>query len=407
MEAIDLIAKPFFFEFVAQQAAADPARLVLEAHRYPHVPMREAAEQVAARQKAKLKLPSWHAHPEVLFAPSLGMEQCSSEASARYKAQLLAGQSLVDLTGGLGVDTWAFAQHFGQVAYVEPQPGLCALARHNFPRLGVGHVAVHQAGAGDFLDSCPTVDAIYLDPARRNLAGQRVARLADCEPDLAALWPQMAQKTSQILIKTAPLLDLGAGLAELATFAPGWVREVLVVAVDGEVKEVLYLLGRPPGPAEPLVRAVNLAGTATEFAFARSEEAGAVAPLHPPDTYIYEPNAAVLKAGAFKLVAQRFGLAKLHPHTHLYTAPGWVDGFPGRAFQLQAVAKPDKKALAALVPAGQAHLTTRNFPLSVAQLRQQVGLRDGGDTYLFATTLVDQRKVVLVCQKVGAPPVQP
>jgi hypothetical protein len=408
MEAIDLIAKPFFFEFVAQHASADPARLVLEAHRYPHVPVREAAAQVAARQKAKAKLPSWHAQPEVLFPPSLAMEQCSSEASARFKAQLLAGQSLVDLTGGLGVDSWAFAQRFGQVAYIERQAGLCALARHNFPRLGVGHVAVHQAEAGKYLEHCAPADAVYLDPARRNLAGQKVARLADCEPDLAALWPQLAQKTAQVLVKTAPLLDLAAGLAELAVFAPGWAREVLVVAVDGEVKEVLYWLARPPGPAEPLVRAVNLAqGTVTEFAFARSAESAAAAPLGQPDSFIYEPNAAVLKAGAFKLVAQRFGLAKLHPHTHLYTGPQLVAGFPGRAFRLLGVAKPDRKALAAWVPGGQAHLATRNFPLSVAQLRRQLDLRDGGEVYLFATTLLDQRKVVLVGQKVDGLPPEP
>jgi len=409
MEGISLIAKPFFFDFVEAHRHSDPAKLMLEAHRYPEIPMRAAVQQILARQKAKTKLPSWHAHREVMFPPALAMEQCSSELAATFKASLVQGGSLVDLTGGLGVDTYFMAKSFAEAHYVERQPQLCALAHYNFPLLGGPRIAIHQSDASSFLSSFSAkVEMVYLDPARRDAAQRKVFKLADCEPDLRSLIPQLIHKTTSILLKTSPLLDIDAALGELGSYGSGVVREVIVLAVDNECKEVLFLWQNSAQvsslkAAQPTIRAVDLtkAGPIT-FAFSRAHEAAAKVDYASPQSFIYEPNAAILKAGAFKSVAERFGLQKLHPNTHLYTSEHRVANFPGRTFNLLAVSKLDKKVLSTWLPDGCANLTVRNFPLTVAEIRQKTGFREGGDHYLFATTLVDQSRAVLICQKVGA-----
>jgi THUMP domain-like len=394
-----LITNPDFFAFVAAHQAHDPAKLALSGSPYPH--LREAAAQVAARQKARAKLPQWAACPLVWFPGSLALEQCSSEAAARYKADLVQGRALADLTGGLGVDTRYFAGRFAQVHYVERQPALAEAAAWNLAQLGVPNVAVHHQAAEDFLAHLPQpIDCFYLDPARRAEQG-RVFQLQDCEPDAAAWLPRLLALAPQVLLKTSPLLDLAAARRQLHLAVPGALAQVVVLAVDNDCKEVLYLLNRPgaaPAP-EPTVRAVNLGrpGT-TEFAFTLAQEQAATAPLGPPENYLYEPNPAVLKAGAFKSVAVGYGLTKLHPHTHLYTSALAVPDFPGRRFRLKAQIKPDKRALKELIPAGRANLAVRNFPQTVAQLRQQLALREGGDEYLFACTLADGRKVILVTE---------
>ncbi|MCU0450032.1 MAG: class I SAM-dependent methyltransferase [Bernardetiaceae bacterium] len=383
---------------MAAHQAQDPAKLALGGGGYPH--LREAAAQVAARQKAKTKLPQWAACPQIWFPDRLALEQCSSEATARYKASLVQGGVLADLTGGLGVDASFFAERFKRVHYVERQPALAEAAAWNFAQLGLANVTVHAQPGEDFLAQPPEpVDCFYLDPARRAAQG-RVFRLADCEPDAAAWLPRLLALAPQVLLKTSPLLDLEAARRQLAQAVPGALAQVVVLAVDNECKEVLYLLNRPPTePPEPEIRAVNLGRpAATEFSFTLAQEQAAPVTLGLPDAYLYEPNAAVLKAGAFKSVAAQLGLTKLHPHTHLYTSPQPVADFPGRRFRLKAVAKPDKKALKALLIKGQANLTVRNFPQTVAQLRQQLVLREGGPNYLFACTLADGRKVLLLTE---------
>ncbi len=409
MEGISLIAKPFFFDFVEAHRYSDPVKLMLEAHRYPEIPMPEAVQQILARQKAKTKLPTWHAHREVMFPPALAMEQCSSEATALFKAGLVQGSSLVDLTGGLGVDAYFMAKSFAEAHYVERQPELCALAHYNFPLLGGPPIMIHQGEAFPFLSSFSAkAEVVYLDPARRDAAQRKVFKLADCEPDLRSLMPLLVHQTSTVLLKTSPLLDIDAGLSEWESYGSGVVREVIVLAVDNECKEVLFLwqnFAQAPSSnaGQPTIRAVDLTKAGpVSFTSSRAHEAAAKVEYAFPQSFIYEPNAAILKAGAFKSVAEQFGLQKLHPNTHLYTSGHCVANFPGRTFNLLAVSKLDKKALSAWLPDGCANLTVRNFPLTVAQIRQKTGLREGGDHYLFATTLMDQSRAVLVCQKVGA-----
>ncbi|CCH00814.1 hypothetical protein FAES_2805 [Fibrella aestuarina BUZ 2] len=357
--------------------------------------------QIQARQKARTKLPGWYANPALIFPPPLSVEQASSEATAAYKASLVGGGTLLDLTGGMGVDTAAFAARVARVTYLEQQPAVAAATAYNLLQLGLANVETQVGDGLAYLGNVPEpVDWLYLDPARRDERGGRVVGLADCEPDVLTYLPLVLAKGRNVLIKTSPLLDIEATLRQLPTC-----RAVHVVAVQGEVKELLFVLGQTERPASAVqLVAVDLRhdGPVT-FAFERADETRATVALTEwatgLPTYLYEPNAAVLKAGAFRLVGERFGLAKVAPHSHLYTGNRLVEGFPGRAFHIDALCKADRKTLLAHVPGGQANLTVRNFPQTVDLLRKQLSLREGGDVYVFATTLPNNDKRLIITRK--------
>lgn len=376
----------------------DPAALALQKPPVPGWSMPDIARQVEALRRIKTKIPAWYR--DGLMLPSgVPLEQCSSEATARFKAALFSGQRALDLTGGLGVDTYFLAQSFEAVDYVEQQEALCAAARHNFGVLEQDNVRVHHSTAAAFLEGAEAgaYDLVYLDPARRGDRQQRVFRLEDCSPDVLGLRQALFRLSDKVLLKTAPLLDLQLAMAQLQQVSRIW-----VLAVGDECKEVLYGLDKNAvfNGAIP-IEAVQIKkdGSATTFAFDFEAERAAAPPLSPPLQYLYEPHAAILKAGAFKSFAVRYGLAKLHPHSHLYTSEHWQPEVPGRGFEVKAVCKYDKKSVAAWVSGGSANIATRNFPESAETVRKKLGLKEGGAWYLFATTEQSGKKVVLVCQK--------
>ena len=388
--------------FISQHLTADVSQLIL--HPPPtatNLDLKKIAAQLTARQKARHKLPGWYASDALIFPPPLSVEQASSERAARYKASLVNGTALADLTGGMGVDAQAFAARVEQVWYVEQHPNLAALAAHNLPALGTNNVQIHAGNGLEFINEyAGRFDWLYLDPHRRDGQGGRVVQLADCEPNLLTpgVLPALLAKTNRILLKASPMIDLEATLRQL----PG-AMAVHVVAVAGEVKEILFMLGNDPVMTDDVsVTAVNLLPDeqTQTLTFRRGTELVSPVTFADPGPFLYEPNAAVLKAGAFRTVAARFGLAKLAPHSHLYTSPALVADFPGRAFILDTVIKPDLKAVRAVLPALKANLTVRNFPQTVADLRKKLGLADGGDVYLFATTLQNGNKRLLVCRKI-------
>jgi len=382
--------------FIREHEQDDPVDLMLKASRFPDVPMRKVAEQIQARKKARHKLPEWYQQKGVLFPPALSVEQASSESTARLKADLLSGQRLVDLTGGMGVDTFYLGKSFAQIDYVERQEKLLALAKHNFLQLGAAHIRLHQAEASAFLKALSgKVDCIYLDPARRDDQARKIFQLQDCSPNVLALKQLLLTKADQILIKTAPLLDIQLAIREL-----GQVSRVWVVSVKNECKEVLYLL-EPGQQREPLISTVNLLDDGKQhFDFRLSEEAGATANYSAPQSYLYEANASLLKAGAFLKVAVSYGLAKLHPNSHLYTSDNLRSDFPGRIFKLITQSKYNRKSLKSAVPGGKANISVRNFPESVKQIRKKTGIRDGGELYIFATTVMPQQRIMLICKRV-------
>ena len=279
---------------------------------------------------------------------------------------------------------------------------LAAVAAHNFAALGATNITCVVGTAVDYLAGVTTpVDCFYLDPARRDTRvgriGGRVVGLADCEPDVLAYLPLLLGKARNILLKTSPLLDIEATLRQLPT-----TQAVHVVAVQGEVKETLFVLGQQPvATADVQMTATNLReGTDSQiFTYRRGDEATATVILANPRTYLYEPNAALLKAGAFRLAGERFGLNKLAPHSHLYTAHHLAPNYPGRVFMVDTVCRADRKSVQQHVPDGQANLTVRNFPQSVDVLRKQLNLREGGDVYVFASTLPNGDKRLIITHK--------
>ncbi len=357
------------------------------------VDLRYALQQIEARQILVDKVPSWARCPDVEFPPHLSVEQCSSEAAARYKSGLLSGHSLVDLTGGLGVDCHFLSQRFAQTDYVEREPHLAALAAQNFAVLG-DKIRVHQADCEDFLPTMPPVDAIYLDPARRNMAGRKTVALADCTPNVVALQELLLEKAQQVLVKLSPMLDIAQLVRELRC-----VKAVHIVAVGNECKEILALMARC-FVGEPTIFAVNLPDNEA-FALRLSDEKQAACLWADSlQHYLYEPNAALLKAGAFRSVAVRYNLRKLHINSHLYTSDEFLPNFPGRQFEVVGTAPFDKKiGKTLLADVAKANLTVRNFPLSVAEVRKKLRLTEGGDIYLFATTLADGQRVIVRCRK--------
>lgn len=364
-----------------------------------------AAEEKARREKLCRKVPEW-ADKEGISLPSrLALEQCSGGRTAGYKAETVCRLlekrgNLVDLTGGLGVDFVALAPLFRHAVYVEQRKELCEAARNNFPLLGLpqekdGHhfVEIVEGDSAEYLRNSGEVDLIFLDPARRDHIGRKVAGIADCEPDVCALWPVLREKAEWIMVKLSPMLDIRAALGELENVA-----EIHVVATGGECKELLLVMGRNPVDVPRLF----IVEEDKRLSFLLTEEAESKARyVERPEGYLYEPGAAVLKAGAFKWVSAHYNIYKLHPHTHLYSSSFLIPDFPGRTFRICGIHGLGKKEMKTLLAeTSQANLSIRNFPGTVAVLRKQWKLKEGGEAYWFVTTLMDGTHVLLDCRKV-------
>ena len=393
-----MLSDPTIRKFIWAHRLEDPQRVALSARKYPGIPVAYVAGQIDFLQKIQKKVPSWY-REGLQFPAAISMEQASSEATAQFKATLVEGRKMADLTGGLGVDSSFFSRKFESITYVEPNAELLDITRHNFEALGIGNAQFVCATAEDFLQhTTETFDVLYLDPSRRHTHKGKVFQLQDCSPHILEIKQLALEKAPKILLKTAPLLDISLAARQL-----GSVSKIWVVASGDECREVLYLIENAPVPFEQIdVHAVLLEkdGSVHDLQFTYGEEQQTQAGFALPQQYLYEPDAAVLKAGAFRVFAQRFGLHKLHQHTHLYTSEQLVTAVPGRSFVIESVCKYDKKAVQALIPAGKANVSTRNFPDNAEAVRKKLGLHDGGDVYVFAFTDVEARKMIAVCRKV-------
>jgi hypothetical protein len=401
----DQLLTPAEKDFVQEHLRDDVAALALRLGRFAHLNAQRVLRQVAGYQVMAQKVPAWYACPDLIFPASLSLEQCSSQATARYKAFLLNRpsmgqiQRLADLTGGLGVDFAFLAAGRLRALYVERQTELCELARHNFAALGLPMAEVREGNGPEVLDALSeNVDLIFLDPARRDQKGGKVVALSDCEPDLTQIRSFLLSKASYVLVKLSPMLDIALALKDLPETI-----EVHVVSVDGECKELLFLM-KAKSEASPLLHAVNLRSHAPDqsFSFYKAEEQDASCRYaESPADYLYEPNASLLKAGAFSILTEAFDVRKLHPNSHLYTSEALIPDFPGRIFAVDSVfpyrPKDVKKQLAGL---SKVNMTVRNFPETVAEIRKKTGLKEGGDVYLFATTLHDGSKALVKVHKV-------
>jgi len=388
------ILHPEVQEFIRKNLQTNLSKLILKGSDFPDVTIQEIANQISGLQKAKQKLPSWYAAEGVVFPPNINLEQTSSEITANYKASLVSGDQLIDVTGGFGIDTFFFAEKMNTVIHCEINSGLSDIANHNFNTLGRSNIETFSGDGIEFLRSTDqNFDWIYLDPARRDDYGGKVFLLEQCTPNVPEHLKLLFSKADHILIKTSPLLDLTAGIKEL-----GKVEEIHIVSVNNEVKELLWVMHKRE-LSKPVIKTVNILQSDIQRFEGLFDGNAPEAPLSLPKKYLYEPNPAVMKSGLFAEVSQQTGTFKLHTNSHLYTSEALTD-FPGRRFEILQELPYSKKLIKKELTFKKANVTTRNFPKPVEVIRKELKLADGGDHYLFFTTNLQNEKIVLICRKI-------
>ena len=415
-------------EFIREYRERGIRQLALQANRFPDVDMPYALDQIQGWQIARRKLPKWAACDGVIFPPHLSMEQCSSEPTAQYKLNLatewttlnseLSTQNcrrqqfktqnskfktstrMTDLTGGFGVDFSFTSCAFAAATYVERNEQLCHIVEHNLPLLGLNNATVVCADAVEYLSTVEPQTMLFLDPARRDEHGAKTVMLADCTPDVVQLLPKLLEKSRFTMLKLSPMLDWHKAVDDLQ----GTVREVHIVSVGGECKELLLVLSKVV-ESELKVYCADLS-TASDTSSLFVYTPGSSAPVANSklktqnSKFVHEPNASIMKAGCFDELAAAYGVSPVSRNSHLFLSDEPVDGFPGRSFVVERVTTMNKGELRkALVGIEKANIATRNFPLSVAELRKRLKIKDGGDVYIFATTTAEGEHLLLISRK--------
>lgn len=366
------------------------SKLAFSGSPFETVSIQELLQQIESRSRIEKKLPTWFSTRDILYPPKLNLEQTSSEITSEYKASLVKGELIADITGGFGVDSYYFSEKFPEVHHFELNESLSEIVRHNFQVLGRNIKCFNEDGLKAVLKKKYPV--IYADPSRRHDSKGKVFFLKDCQPNIPNNIDEILSNCEVFLLKTSPMLDITVGLNELKD-----VSEIHIVAVENEVKELLWLLKE--GKDSVLkIKTINFTKTELEeFSFNWNETAKADYSL--PQEYLYEPNTAILKSGAFDLISEKLNLNKIEVNTHLYTNNHLID-FPGRRFKIEKVVPYNKKEIKSALAFKKANITTRNFPESVATLRKKWKLSDGGNIYLFFTTNLEGKRVMIVCSKV-------
>lgn len=379
-------------DFINQNLNADSSKLALKKNPFPEVNYSVIINQIIAKKKAKDKLPTWFSTENIIYPEKISIEQTSSETTAKYKASLVSGEKLIDCTGGFGIDDYYFSKQFKSVIHCELNADLSQIVKHNFEVLKATNIECYQGDSTQILEQLnQKFECIYIDPSRRNDAKGKVFMLADCLPNVVDLQDFYYQFTDTILIKTAPILDLHAGLLELKN-----VSEIHIVAVDNEVKELLWKIEKN-FDTSPEIIAVNLEKekqTITKIESTKSYFAS----YSLPKKYLYEPNASLMKSGGFEAVSELFVVGKLHQHSHLYTSDKLID-FPGRKFQIDAIIPFQKKEILQHIQGKKMNTSTRNFPIKPEEIKKKHKIIDGGTIFAFFTTNMNNEKIILLCTK--------
>ncbi|MBO5185856.1 MAG: SAM-dependent methyltransferase [Prevotella sp.] len=406
-------------DFIDSHANDDIRALALKHAGRKDIDLPFALDQIAGRRTARRKLPTWAETEGITYPPHISMEQCSSEQTARYKAaiaeRMAGGGLMVDITGGLGVDFSFMARCFDSAVYVERQEHLCAIAERNFARLGLGNSRIVCGDGVEYLQTMKEHAAlIFVDPARRNDNGGRTYAIGDCTPDILGIKDLLLDKADSIIIKLSPMLDWHKAAADIGRN----VCEVHIVSVENECKELLVILSKDA--EKPLTvfctdgdnvisyrpETENKTPECRHDETIRPAATNDTAPVgsesdtpHTPK-YLYEPNASIMKAGCFDLVGRMFGMRQISNDSHLFVSNEPADNFPGREFVISTITGMNKKDIRkTLAGITQANIATRNFPLPVAELRRKLRLKDGGDTFIFATTTADKKHILIVCKR--------
>jgi 16S rRNA G966 N2-methylase RsmD len=378
-------------DFIISKGEEDVAALGLKRPPEAAWPYTLILDQIKARQKAKAKMPEWHAAKDIVFPPASLIEQASSEATARYKASLFKGTLFADLTAGAGMDFAALLKNFEHGIAVEKNKTSSEILSHNLNALGFKNFEVLNKDAENEIENIPSCDLVYIDPQRRSENTKGLFRFEDCSPNILKILPQALKKAGNIAIKASPMLDIDQGIRALSH-----VTQVHVIEWRGECREVIYIL--KPDADEAYITPVIIddnGNTQAKISFTRAEESNAISEFNDPLKYIYEPSPAFQKAGCYKFLGTHYGLKKLHPHTHLFTSDAPCPNFPGRVFEVVGLYPASGKDL----PFDKANLTVRNFPASADELRNKLKLKDGGNEYLFACTRRDEGKILIHARK--------
>lgn len=400
------LSGPNIQKFIRAHENADVKSLALKKSPDPSWDYPRVMDQIKARQKAKIKMPSWLEHDGIIFPPSNVIEQASSEATATYKASLVSGKNFIDLTGGVGIDSLEFIQKFDTARIIEINDESATLLKHNLDLISDKNITVENMNAEDFIKHMPEVNFVFCDPQRReSKSGKRgLYKFEDCSPNILQMLPVLKEKTSQIMIKTSPMLDIDQAITQLEC-----VSAVHVIEWQGDCKELLFLLDPKSNiaPHDIPITAVALNDDGTPLraiTFTRYDEQNAQALISPAQKYLYEPSPAFMKAGAFQHLAQAYKLNKLAPDTHLYTSEKLEENFPGRIFEIIRTLPVQKKAVKPHTPSGKANISVRNFPMRPAELAKKLGLKDGGHDYLFACKIYMEsglQNTLIQCQKLS------
>ena len=408
--------------FIRENANKDIRTLALSGSKYPDVDMPFALDQIAGRQTARKKIPRWADIDDVVYPPHLSMEQCSSEQTALYKASMVEGETLVDLTGGFGVDFSFMSCGFKKSIYVERQKHLCEIADSNFGVLKLTGANVVCGDGVEYLETLDHVSWIYLDPARRNEHGGKTYAISDCMPDVTEIKDLLLAKADKVMVKLSPMLDWRKAVDDLGNC----VSEVHIVSVDNECKELLLIMQREaaelkvvcvnndevfvfgssddtfPHPSSliPHLTEVSQSPSLREGLGVGSLSTRQLVNSSTENSYLYEPNASIMKAGCFAELERAFGARQVERNSHLFVSEHFIEDFPGRKFRVEKVTTLNKKDIKnALDGIVKANITVRNFPMSVEQLRKRLKIKEGGSDYIFATTLMDKSHVLLLCSR--------
>ncbi|WP_300567273.1 class I SAM-dependent methyltransferase [Flavobacterium sp.] len=381
-------------KFISQNIEINISKLALQKNPFPDVVWSDILNQITSKSKAKDKLPTWFNCENIIYPSRISLEQTSSEKTAKYKSELVSGENIIDLTGGFGVDDYYFSKKINQVIHCELNLELSEIVKHNFNALNQNNITCIYGDSSKTLHNLnQKFDWIYIDPSRRSDAKGKVFMLQDCLPNVPENLTDYFSFSKNILIKTAPILDITAGLTELQN-----VKTIHIVAVNNEVKELLWEIEQHYN-GHIHVKTINFNKEKEEqFEFILDD--GIEHSVYTlPKKYIYEPNSAILKSGAFELIATHFNLEKLHQHSHLYTSDKIID-FPGRVFKVDSCFEYNKTEMKQFLENTKANITTRNFPETVENIRKKWKIKDGGDRYSFFTTDANNHKIVLICSKI-------
>ena len=394
-------------DFISTHLNDDTAELLLAAQRYQGIDVPFAVEQIEARKRLKTKLPEWYAHPDLIMGGRVPAEQCSSEMTARYKRSMIEGRSMCDMTGGMGVDFWYMSEGMERAIYTERNAALCEIAKHNFQLLKDEKHPEVEVRCGDGRElPIPSVDIIYLDPARRAGDGSRVYAMEDCEPNIVEWQDELMEHAKMVLVKLSPMVDLTDVLRKLQH-----VTSIYIVGVKNECKEVLVkqvslnVQGAEDAVQGVTIHCVDFLGERVlHDVTAFPDETDALVSEEGVKRYLYEPDVTLMKAQVFGALCHRFGVSQLEMGTHLMTSDELVVDFPGRIFEIEEQLPFSSKVLKGLkkeMP--QANIATRNFVMTADELRKRTGIKDGGDVYLFGAKVKDVGQMLLKCRKKVVP----